>query len=150
VERTPQTIVLDASVAAKWFLEEEDSDKALIVREAHINGSVSLAAPDLLIYEVANALHYNPKVSEEQLTGRVQDLFDYDLDLVPPSNEYVTRAVKAARRLSISIYDASYIALSEIISTNLVTADKKLYEKTSAKGQTRLLKALGHTWTLPE
>jgi predicted nucleic acid-binding protein len=70
--------------------------------------------------------------------------------LVPPSNEYVTRAVKAARRLSISIYDASYIALSEIISTNLVTADKKLYEKTSAKGQTRLLKALGHTWTLPE
>src|SRR2546425_12284091 len=85
MERTPQTLVIDASTVAKWFLQEEDSDKALGLRDAHIDGRVELTAPDLIVYEVANALNYTPRVSSEQLTGRIQDLFDYDLDIVPPS-----------------------------------------------------------------
>ncbi len=149
MERTPQTLVVDASVVAKWFLEEEDSDKALRVRDAHIEGSVNLVAPDLLVYEVANALNYNPKISDKQLGDRVQDLFDYELDLVPPSNEYAARTATLARDISTSIYDSSYIVLSEIISTNLITADKKLYDKISRNGRTRLLKDLGHKWKLP-
>ncbi len=148
MERTPQTLIIDASAATKWFLEDDDTDKALKLRDAHINGSINLAAPDLLVYEVANALNYNTKISDDQLAGRVQDLFDYDLDLVPPSSEYMTRTIKTGKRLSISIYDASYITLSEIISTNLVTADKKLYDKAS-KGQAYLLHDLEHTWNLP-
>jgi predicted nucleic acid-binding protein len=149
VERTPQTLIIDASTAAKWFLEEEDSDKALKLRDAHIEGRVELTAPDLIIYEVANALNYSRKVSTEQLTARVQDLFDYDLDLIPPSPDYTASAVKTARELSVSLYDASYIALSDIIATNLVTADGKLHEKISKKRQSYLLHEMGDTWILP-
>jgi predicted nucleic acid-binding protein len=149
VERTPQTLVIDASTVAKWFLQEEDSDKALGLRDAHIDGRVELTAPDLIVYEVANALNYNPRVSNEQLTGRIQDLFDYDLDIVPPSAEFIARILRTARELSVSVYDASYVALSDILATNLVTADRKLHDKISKKRQSYLLREMGHTWNLP-
>ncbi len=149
MERTPQTLVIDASTAAKWFLEEEDSDKALSLRDAHIEGKVELTAPDLIVYEVANALNYNPRVTNEHLTDRIQDLFDYDLDIVPPSAEYSARTARTARELSVSVYDASYVTLSDILATNLVTADRKLHEKISKKRQSYLLNEMRHTWNLP-
>jgi predicted nucleic acid-binding protein len=149
VERAPQTLIIDASVAAKWFLQEQDSDKAISVRDAHIDGRIRLTAPDLIVYEVANALNYNPKILDAQLASQIQDLHDYDLDLVPPSTEYTKRIGKTARELSVSVYDASYVTLSDMIATNLVTADKKLHEKTAKKRQSILLQELGLTWNLP-
>ena len=118
MERAPQNLVIDASAACKWFLEEDDSDRSLSVRDAHIEGRIRLTAPDLIVYEIANALNYNSRVSYTQLTAQVQDLSDYDLDLVPPSAEYTAHIVRTARELSISVNDASYIALSDIIATN--------------------------------
>lgn len=149
MERAPQTLVIDASAAAKWFLEEEDTEKALSLRNAHLEGKVSLTAPDLLVYEVANALNYNPKVSEDDLAARVQDLIEYDIDLVPPSFEYSTRIVRTAREFSISAYDASYVALSDMIATNLVTADRGLYEKLSRASRIFLIDELDLKWSIP-
>ena len=49
-------IVLDASVAVRWYNEEDYSKKALLIRDDHISGKVDLVEPYLLIYEVGNAL----------------------------------------------------------------------------------------------
>jgi predicted nucleic acid-binding protein len=149
VERAPQTVVLDASAAAKWFLKEEDTEKALKVRDAHIDGRLTLTAPDLIVYEVANALNYHPKLTEVDLDASLKDLLELDLELIPPSREFSSQTVRTARRLEISVYDASYIALSDIIATNLVTADRKLHEKISTKRQSYLLSEMGRTWNLP-
>ncbi len=148
MERAPQTLVIDASAAAKWFLEEEDTEKALSLRKAHLEGKISLTAPDLLVYEVANTLNYNPKVSDDDLAARVQDLLEYDIDLVPPSSEYNTRIVRTAREFSISVYDASYLALSDMIATNLVTADRRLYEKLSGTTRIFLIDELDLKWKI--
>ena len=148
MERAPQTLVIDASAAAKWFLEEEHTDKALSLRNAHLEGKISLTAPDILIYEVANALNYNPKVSDDDLGARVQDLLDYDLDLVPPSFEYSARTVRTARKLSISVYEASYVALSDMIATNLVTADRRLRDKLSGASRVFLIDELDLQWKI--
>lgn len=51
MERAPQTLVIDASAAAKWFIPKEDTDKALMLRNKHIEGGLTLMAPDLLVYE---------------------------------------------------------------------------------------------------
>ena len=48
--------IIDASVVIKWFIEEEDSIKAILLKDEHIQGKTILIAPDLLIYEVANVL----------------------------------------------------------------------------------------------
>ncbi len=104
--------------------------------------------PDLLVYEVANPLNYNPRVSEDDLAARVQDLLEYEIDLVPPSFEYSTRIVRTAREFSISVYDASYVALSDMIATNLVTADRRLYEKLLGTGSIFLIDELDLKWNI--
>ncbi len=150
MERTPQNLVLDASAAAKWFLQEENTEEAVRLRDAHIDGTISLAAPDLLIYEVANALNFHPKTTLSDLDANLRELFELDMDLVAPSTEYSSQILESARKLSITVYDASYVALSEMIATSLVTADNKLYEKISKAGRAYLLSELEHTWILPK
>ena len=150
MERTPKNVVLDASAAAKWFLQEENTQEAVRLRDAHIDGTISLAAPDLLIYEVANALNFHPKATLSDLNANLRELFELDLDLVAPSTEYSSQILESARKFSVTVYDASYVALSEMMATSLVTADNKLYEKISKAGRAYLLSELEHTWILPK
>ena len=58
-----EKIVVDASIAVKWFNLEEYSDIADSMKEAHIKGDIKLIAPSLMIFEVANTLRYNPDLS---------------------------------------------------------------------------------------
>lgn len=148
MERAPQTLVVDASVVTKWFIPEEGSDKALKLRNSHVEGGLTLMAPDLLVYEVANALAYHPQVSNEDLRQDVEALFTIDLELVPPSTELVASIGDKARQLSLSAYDSSYLTLAETTATNLVTADGKFYGKVKNTGQVLLLEDLGRTWVL--
>lgn len=53
-------MLLDASVILKWFLDEPDSDKAKIIKDNHVNGKFTIVIPDIAIYEIANALRYEP------------------------------------------------------------------------------------------
>src|SRR5437867_337897 len=62
------TAVVDASVATKWYLPEADTDAALLLRESHLNGDVRLVSPDLMVYEVANALRYHPRAGSDRLS----------------------------------------------------------------------------------
>ena len=47
-------IVLDASVVAKWFIEEEDTEKAIEIRDKFVRGEIKILVPSLLIYEIGN------------------------------------------------------------------------------------------------
>ncbi|RJS74003.1 hypothetical protein CW710_02455 [Candidatus Bathyarchaeota archaeon] len=48
--------VIDASVACRFLLVEDLSDKAELVLESFLKGNCDLKAPKLLVYEVGNAL----------------------------------------------------------------------------------------------
>lgn len=50
-------VVVDASLAVKWLVEEDDSGKAHSVLESWVTQDVTCIAPYLLPFEVANALH---------------------------------------------------------------------------------------------
>ena len=52
-------IILDASVILRWFIEEEQSDKARKIQDDYLVDKLDIAVPDLLLYEVANALRFN-------------------------------------------------------------------------------------------
>ncbi len=134
MERDSQTVVVDASVVVKWFIPEADSEKAIKLRDRHIEGSVTLMAPDLLVYEVVNALSCHPDVSVEEIREDVEALFMLDLDLIQPSSGFVASAAEGARGHSISVYDSSYLALAEATSSSLVTADRRLRERVKKIG----------------
>lgn len=122
-------VILDASVAVKWFSREDETDLATKLRDEHLAGRMTLISPDLLIYEVSNALRHNPGFNASDVRGAVKDLFDLELDLVPPNEEIFSKAAVRAFELGISIYDACYIALAELMGLEFVTGDKKLYRK---------------------
>ena len=51
------SVVVDASLAVKWLVEEADSDKAHAALQSRVAQDITRIAPHLLAFEVANALH---------------------------------------------------------------------------------------------
>jgi len=49
-------VVADASVMVKWFVDEIYSENARKLRDEYINGTLEIIAPELMPYEVLNAL----------------------------------------------------------------------------------------------
>jgi len=57
-EEQVKDLVVDSSVVIKWFSDEEDTEKALKIREDFLKGKNIIAVPDIQIYEIANALSH--------------------------------------------------------------------------------------------
>ena len=131
----PATAVVDASVAIKWYLPEVDTDAALSLRERHLNGDIRLVSPDLMVYEVANALRYHPRAGADRLAEHIGDLFALDIGLDPTSETSMTAAISSAFRLGLSIYDASYISLAERLDTVVYTADESMLRAAGSRGK---------------
>ncbi len=131
--------VIDASVAVKWFSEEEGTDAALKIREAHIDGTTTLSAPDLLLYELANALRYKPDFTEEKASRAITDIIDLEIDIISPSREIIEKAIKDAHLYDVAIYDSCYLALGELMGIIVYTSDKKFYEKAKQSDVLRLI-----------
>ena len=120
------SVIVDASVALKWFLAEEGSEAAEILRR-----DGQLYAPDLVLPELANALW---KAVRRSLIPQAQAL------VVPgvaakaftgliPSAQLAERALAISIALNHAAYDAFYIALAELLRTEVVTADARLLRK---------------------
>lgn len=135
--------VPDASVAVKWFVEEEDSPKAHGLKQLFQEGRIDLEAPSLLLYEVASALRFHPVVRfTSAKVGTVMDSLErLQITREPTSKEWTT-AFTLSQENSISIYDAAYIGFAVEGNRKLITADSKLIAKidpTKSKVQLSLL-----------
>jgi len=118
--------IIDASVVIKWFVEEQDSVKAISLRDEHVQGKTVLIAPDLLIYEVTNVLMISKIFTPAEIKRSLQDLYELEIDLIAPSIDIILTATELAIDKRISIYDASYIALAKELDVRFITADEKL------------------------
>lgn len=138
MERSEETVI-DASVAVKWFSEEEGSDRALAVRNDHIDGRKTLVAPDLLVYEIANALRFKPGFNPRVTARALDDLFNLQVEIMAPSKELVSRGSELAYEYGITVYDSLYLSLGELLGLEVITADKELYKKAEDCGFLRML-----------
>jgi predicted nucleic acid-binding protein len=129
VRETTKTYVLDASVCIKWFSpeDEENVEKASVIRAQHKDNKISLVAPDLLVYEITNALSYNPLFDSEKVNKAIQSLYQMDIKFVKPSLILIAEATNLRFLREITIYDAIYIALARYINVQCITADRKLF-----------------------
>jgi predicted nucleic acid-binding protein len=109
--------------------EEEYTDRALKLREDFSKGEIELVVPDLMLYEVSNALRYNSDFDETDVAEAVGTLFDIGISIIVPNREVINSALNLAYEYKITIYDAYYVALAKEIDFILVTADRKLYLK---------------------
>ena len=132
--------VLDASVILKWFIEEEGSKKAVLLKDAHARGKITITVPDLLILEASNVLRHNPAFSQSKTIECIKYLYDLKLDIVTPVLDITIATIQLAYKRNITFYDAIYIALAQELEFQYVTADKKLYKKVKDLPFTKLLK----------
>ncbi|MHA1617330.1 MAG: type II toxin-antitoxin system VapC family toxin [Candidatus Njordarchaeales archaeon] len=121
--------VVDASVIVKWFVEEEYSDKALLLERSYVEGSIDIVVPELLYYEVLNALKYSHRFGEDELKEVLKALTDYQFDSRRLVGEVGEKAVELAMRKGLTIYDAAYAAIALVEKIYLWTADDKLVRK---------------------
>ncbi len=124
---------LDASVIVKWFTREEKREEALRYREMFINDEIEIVVPDLILYEIGNALRYNPSFNDEDVRLAVRSLIDLGINIIIPTTEILDMAINLAFKYDTTLYDSVYLALAEILNDTLVTADKNLYDKTKEK-----------------
>jgi predicted nucleic acid-binding protein len=135
------SIVVDASVALKWVLDEDDSDAALAVRDNE------LVAPSLWLAEAANALwrrSVSGELTHAEVTERLSLLTDAPVTSTPIELD-LAEAVRLAVALSHPVYDCLYLAAALREETYVVTADRRFHAAATAllPSAVRLLSSLG-------
>jgi predicted nucleic acid-binding protein len=121
--------VLDASVVLKWFVDEMDSPLAISIREEFYDGKMEIVVPDLLLFEIANALRYNPTFTSKEIQEALETLFGMGIQIITPTLSLLEKTVELAEVYDVTCYDAAYLALSEELSFIFITADGRLYRK---------------------
>jgi predicted nucleic acid-binding protein len=115
-------LVVDASLAIKWFIDEPDSAEALAVLRHPIS------APDLLAPECANILW--KKVGRGELRAEEAEAIALALEgaviTLHSTRPYLASATRIACELGRAAYDCFYLALAERLQQPLVTADMRL------------------------
>lgn len=122
-------IVVDANIIVKWYIEEENSDKARILQLKFIEGEIDLLVPSLFYFEVLNALKYSKLFDQKELNQAAESIENYGFTVVTIEEKIREKMVNVALNHDISIYDAAYIALSISLDKMLFTADGKIIKK---------------------
>jgi predicted nucleic acid-binding protein len=120
-------LVVDASVAFKWFFEdrEDDVDAARELLTLHRDAEIALCAPELLYLEVTSALRKRG-VDVSVMTAASRLLEELMIGWAPIDADLASTAGRLAAEHRISVYDASYAALALHLDAELVTDDRRL------------------------
>jgi predicted nucleic acid-binding protein len=133
-------LVLDASVAAKIFFQEEGSETARRV----LKEGAPLLAPDLLFVEMASLAVKRVRrglSTPQEAAFAVRSVRDL-IDVVTPVATLCDRAFQLAIRHGFSAYDGVYLVLAEAEGAIMLTADVRFVRLAIAAGLSGHVQAL--------
>jgi predicted nucleic acid-binding protein len=125
-------VVVDASIALKWTINEADSSTALALLADWTNREIEVHAPSLLAYEVTNALYRRVRRGEipfydarRGLTEIIYKVVEFDF---PEAPDFNIRAMELGQQFGLTAaYDSHYLALAEGKECELWTADTRMW-----------------------
>ncbi|HEY3950080.1 type II toxin-antitoxin system VapC family toxin [Phenylobacterium sp.] len=133
------SIVIDASVALKWVLDEPGKEAADALLDEE------LIAPALWLLEAANALWKRAQrreISAMEATERLLELYNAPVAATAIADD-LSAAADLANDLGHPVYDCLYLALAIRENTYVVTADRRFHavadQSSGLKGVVRLL-----------
>lgn len=140
-------LVLDTSVVVKWFVHppEDDLDAALEIRRRIVDAELNLIVPDLIFYEVANVLRYQPQLGAKEVASALDSLETMELDVRPFSYPLGKEAAQLAKAVGITVYDAYFIVFAEAFDCPILTADRRCYARVRGRPSVKLLQAWNGT-----
>ena len=116
-------LVVDASIAVKWLIAEDDSTDAEILTDYHGD----LFAPRLMVVEVANVLCRRAR--SHDISPDEADTLLNSLSTLPirwEDDETISgSALRLALALDHPIYDCMYLALAYRTNATFITADMR-------------------------
>ena len=126
-----RTLVVDASVAGKWF---PPLDQEPLAGQAHSllatwkSGGFRLIAPDLIWVEIANVLWKSVRQNRCSRAVAETTLALFRSQNLPtlPASPFTDRALAIAMTHGRTAYDSFYVAVAVDSGADLVTADEKL------------------------
>lgn len=128
-------IIVDTSVAMKWLLseKEESISKARLLLKDHLAGKNEILAPDLIFYEIANALATKTKVPQPVVAKLVKRIYTFNLKMYHPIDVDVVTSARLAKKYDSTVYDMLYVVVAKKYKTTLYTADANFIKKTKFK-----------------
>jgi predicted nucleic acid-binding protein len=131
------SVVIDASVALKWVLDEPGKEAADALLEEE------LIAPSLWLLEAANALWRRTlrgEISGEEAKERLAELCNAPVTTTRLEDDLLA-AADLANRLGHPVYDCLYLAMAIRENTYVVTADSRFHAAVdrTLKGAVRML-----------
>lgn len=139
-------MVLDSSVAVKFYVREELHEEALEVLAAAESGAVELVAPATLQPEFFNALwwkHRRGELSQDEVRRSWNRLLEDEPASLYAPEDLMPRAAEIVFDTGVIIYDALFLALAEDAQAVMVTADGKLVRALEGTGHASLASPLG-------
>jgi predicted nucleic acid-binding protein len=130
------TVIIDANLIVVLFGADARSEQVVTQFETWFEQDTTLHAPQLALYEVANALtrlivagSFDPA----ELTTTWEQI--QNLPITYHSLDSLPRTIEIARTLSRqNAYDAAYLALAESLQAELWTLDTPLYRNAIGQG----------------
>ncbi len=132
-------MVVDASVAAKWFLQdpaESDVDLANELLLSMLAGETEIHAPDVLSYEVCSVLvsacltrqqgQRIPRLPKDKAIRCIRGLFALPIHMHAVAEQKSVEALEWAVDYAKGYYDMLYLRLADELDCAWYTADKKI------------------------
>lgn len=124
------TLCVDASIAVKWVVQEDDSDLAERLLGNTLLDDRELVAPAHIVGEVANALFKRFRFRDlppDHLRATMAQFLAVPMRFLQ-TDGVALRAIEIAMASGLSTpYDAFYLALAEQLDCELWTADERFY-----------------------
>ena len=128
-----EKVVIDTSVIIKWFADEEDSGKARLLLDCWWRRELEIVVPELLIYELANALRFGKKAPKTAISKIIRDFLSAMPQIYIVNPNIIDLCLNYVFEHGLTIYDAVYVALADMLEVPLVTADLKHHRKKISK-----------------
>ncbi len=141
------SLVIDVSVAVKWFLPKRDEDlvdQAMELLARYRDAKLRFLVPDLFWAEFGNVMWKAVRVgrcTREIAKDSIAEIKTLGLPTVP-SQILIEQALSLALSFNRSVYDSLYVALAMESAAQLVTADEKLANALAAHLPVKWLGAL--------
>ena len=136
------TLVIDASIAVKWYFEQPGWQEARAIAA----GDDDLIAPELIHAETGSAVwqYVRAGVISKDDARTIMDRMLLRMDAFASLSGLADAALNLALALNHPIYDCFYLALAEQEKAPLVTADKRLTRAAAGRSgiEIRLLQAV--------
>jgi predicted nucleic acid-binding protein len=118
-------LVVDASVAIQWYLQEQFTNAALNALKA----DTSIHAPESIVAEFGNVLWKKVRSGDinREAADAVSDAFLRRRIQLHPLRPILCQALEHAPDSSIPVYDWMYVVLAKSLDCRFVTADRRFF-----------------------